>query len=344
MKCAKCGNEIGVGEANCSRCGALGPRLHPAFARAEESYVELRRRFDAGTLPADQFKAAVEAQIVDHDRRYWMLGVDSGKWYVHDGKDWSVVDAPLDPTPASAAAAADAPARPRRPGGELAKRPLHFIWIADCSGSMAVDGKIQALNNAVREAIPHMQSVCRENPNAQVLVRALAFSDGARWHIAQPTPVEEFRWTDLGANGITDMGKALGMVADELHIPPMTDRALPPVLVLISDGRPTDDFAEGLAALMREPWGVKAARVAIAIGEDADSEILQAFIGSTGLQPLQANDPEALVSHIKWVSTAVLKAASMPASQSADGSVAKGNVPIPIPAAAAKTPAAGDVW
>ena len=32
----------------------------------------------------------------------------------------------------------------KRPGGELATRPLHFIWIADGSGSMAADGKIQA--------------------------------------------------------------------------------------------------------------------------------------------------------------------------------------------------------
>ena len=39
----------------------------------------------------------------------------------------------------------------KRPGGELATRPLHFIWIADCSGSMSVDGKIQALNTAIRD-------------------------------------------------------------------------------------------------------------------------------------------------------------------------------------------------
>jgi hypothetical protein len=25
------------------------------------------------------------------------------------------------------------------PGGELSARPLHFIWIADCSGSMSYD-------------------------------------------------------------------------------------------------------------------------------------------------------------------------------------------------------------
>ena len=45
----------------------------------------------------------------------------------------------------------------KRPGGELAARQLHFIWIADCSGSMGVDGKIEALNNAIDEAVPHMR-------------------------------------------------------------------------------------------------------------------------------------------------------------------------------------------
>ena len=64
----------------------------------------------------------------------------------------------------------------RRPGGELATRPLHFIWITDCSGSMKSHGKIQALNTAIREATPHMQKVADENPNAEVLVRALKFS------------------------------------------------------------------------------------------------------------------------------------------------------------------------
>ena len=40
-----------------------------------------------------------------------------------------------------------------RPGGELSSRPLHFMWICDCSGSMNMDGKIQALNN-------HSRSYC----------------------------------------------------------------------------------------------------------------------------------------------------------------------------------------
>lgn len=231
----------------------------------------------------------------------------------------------------------------KRPGGELSSRPLHFIWIADCSGSMAGE-KIQQLNTAIREAIPHMQSVADENPNAEVLVRAVKFSDGAQWHISQPTPIADFKWNDLSAGGLTDMGKALRLVSEQLKIPPMTDRALPPVLVLISDGQPTDDFTGGLKALMDLPWGKKAVRVAIAIGRDADLDVLQKFIGHTELQPLQANNPEQLVKCIRWVSTAVLKAASSPPSQGNTGGSPVVNVPIPVVPNVGGPTTAGDVW
>jgi uncharacterized protein YegL len=203
---------------------------------------------------------------------------------------------------------------------------------------MEQDGKIQALNTAIREAIPHMRKVAEDNPNAQVLVRAVKFSNGAQWHISQPTPVADFAWTDLAAEGETDMGKALQLVAEQLKMPPMSERALPPVLVLVSDGQPTDDFEAGLRALMNEPWGKKAVRIAISIGRDADAEVLQRFIGNTELKPLAANSPEALVRHIKWASTAVLKSASSPAA-GADTPAGAGATPaVPIPTVA---PAAG---
>ena len=233
----------------------------------------------------------------------------------------------------------------RRPGGELSTRPLHFIWMADCSGSMKVDGKIQALNNAIREAIPHMRKVADDNPNAQVLVRAIKFSSSAQWHVDPAVPVGQFTWQDLTADGVTDMGHALEMLAGQMKIPPMTDRALPPVLVLISDGQPTDDFEGGLKELMDQPWGTKAVRIAISIGEDADDEILQKFIGTPEIRPLQANNPEALVKHIKWVSTAVLKSASAPASQTMDTGSPIINVPVPKPPQEDESPIdAGDVW
>ena len=230
---------------------------------------------------------------------------------------------------------------PKLPGGPIANRPLHFIFLADCSTSMS-GGKIQALNHAIREAIPHMREVAKGNPNAEVLVRAIRFSAGAQWHVSQATNVDEFEWTDLSAYGMTDMGRALLLVTEALKISSMPERALPPVLVLVSDGQPTDDFKGGLQALMAEPWGKKAVRLAIAIGEDADTGVLQDFIGHTEIQPLQANNAEDLVNYIRWASTAVLQAASAPASQA---SSAPAGVNVPLPSPPPPGPAdANDVW
>jgi len=224
-----------------------------------------------------------------------------------------------------------------RPGGELATRPLHFIYICDCSGSMAGD-KIQALNNGVKEAYPAMKDAAEQNPNAQVLVRALKFSNGAEWVIEAPTPVENFRWVDLDADGVTDMGKA-----DQLKIPPMNDRALPPVLVLISDGQPTDDFETGLSKLMGQPWGKRAVRIGIAVGKDADTDVLMKFIGNPELKPIEVHNAPELVRQIRWVSTAVLKAASQPPSQTPDQKLTS-NVPLPPPLEPISDVDIHDVW
>jgi len=240
------------------------------------------------------------------------------------------------------------------PNVRLASRPLHFIYLCDCSGSMEAQGKIQSLNQAIRQSLPGMAAVARDNPEARVLVRALRFADRAAWHIASPTPVEELHWNDLQAGGVTALGEALELLAAELRSPPMEQRALPPVLVLISDGQPTDDFEAGLAALMAEPWARKAVRLAIAMGHDADEEVLQRFIGpGTGLalprgevpgasgemprhpvgrsprRPLQASNATTLARYIQWASTAVVGAASTSASRIGGGEEEGQNVPLP---------------
>jgi uncharacterized protein YegL len=201
----------------------------------------------------------------------------------------------------------------KRPGGEISSRPLHFIWIVDCSGSMMGE-KIQSLNYAIRQTIPDMCQAAQENPNAQLLIRAVKFSQGASWHIANPTPIEEFEWIDLEADGVTDMGKAFELVSEQLQMPPMPERALPPVLVLLSDGQPTDQYRKSLEKLLALPWGKKAVKIAIAIGQDADLEVLRDFVNNKELPVLQANNPQALIKYIKWAST-VAKQVSTPNSK-----------------------------
>ena len=200
----------------------------------------------------------------------------------------------------------------KRPGAELVSRPLHFFWVVDCSGSMFGE-KMGTVNNAIQEAVPEMQEAAEGNPNAQLLVRTLKFSSGASWVNPDPVKVEEFVWEDLVAIGVTDMGKAFELLAGELTIPPMSDRALPPVIVLLSDGRPTDNYKPALTKLLALPWGKKAVRIAISIGQDADNDVLAEFTGSPDLV-LQANNATALTKMIKWAST-VASVVSAPSSR-----------------------------
>lgn len=199
-----------------------------------------------------------------------------------------------------------------RPGGPLAALPLHFVWIADCSGSMAAQGKMASLNHAAREAVPHMRKVAQENPNASVLVRVLTFSTGASWVVAEPTPVKYFQWPELSAitGGLTDLGSALALLAREMRADTMPARALPPVLVLLTDGLPTDAFAAGLDALLDEPWGARSVRIAVGIGRDLDVDTLRRFINDPDIPPLKAGNAEQLVRYVQWASSHVLNAAS----------------------------------
>jgi uncharacterized protein YegL len=197
-----------------------------------------------------------------------------------------------------------------RPGSVLSQRPLHFFVLADCSGSMAADGKMRALNNAMRETIPHLVDVADANPHAQVLVRVLAFSTGARWHVEEPTPIERFAWEDLSADGYTDLGAALSLLSEQLRTPPMEERALPPAIVLVSDGMPTDDHRRALNALLDEPWGARSVRLAVGIGRDADREMLDGFVSSEDLGAVTANNPEQLAHMIRWASVHASRAAS----------------------------------
>jgi uncharacterized protein YegL len=223
----------------------------------------------------------------------------------------------------------------------MASRPLHFIWLLDCSGSMGVNGKISQLNYAIREAVPEMRKAADDNPGADLLVRAITFSSGAAWHLADPTPVHDFTWEDVYPTSTTDLGAALRLASEALRTPPMPGRALRPVLALVSDGLPTDDWRSGLRAVDATPWGKRAVRVAIGIGEDADKDMLKEFLANPEQEPLRVKNPKQLVAAIRWASTVAVMNASTPVLD-------KDQRPAPstdhLPTLTAGTAHESDVW
>lgn len=194
---------------------------------------------------------------------------------------------------------------------DIARRQLHVILALDCSGSMRGD-RIASLNYALRMALPELRNVADDNPEIDVRVRVLRFASDASWITSDAVPVRDFVWTDLVADGETHLGDALSLIASVLGNDAMPGRQLPPVVVIASDGYPTDDFEAGFKAFFAADHAGSAIRLAIAIGSDADTDILQQFIRHPTMKPLRANNAAALVEHIKWATTAPVKAASSP--------------------------------
>ncbi len=197
-------------------------------------------------------------------------------------------------------------------GPRLTRKPLHMFWLLDVSGSMGVDGKIAALNEAMREAVASTRAAAVENPGVQVLVRAITFAHDAGWHTGIPTDIAEFEWTDVVAveRGTTEVGRALSLAVAAIREVSQTGRGLPPALILVSDGKPTDlkvpSYGAALRELAEEPWGRKASRMAVGIGRDADMAALHRFIGHDEIYPLSAANAAELRHYLRWASTAVV--------------------------------------
>jgi len=222
------------------------------------------------------------------------------------------------------------------PDGQVVRKKLHFFWIADCSDSMR-GKKIATLNQAIREAIPEVQKAVASYPQVEIQMRAIKFSDEASWHVGpEPVPLEQFVWPELETSGLTATAKALRILETELSIERMPRRGLPPVCILVSDGFCTDsreEYDAAIADLAKIPWGVKAVRLAIAIGDESDyneTELLK-FVNQDQIGLLKAHSPEELVSYIKWASVSASVASSRGRSRGTGAVDETSNVTIDSP-------------
>ncbi len=72
------------------------------FKKSEDEYFRLRGQLATGHITREEFERALHELVVqDAQARYWMLGADSGKWYVHEGKDWVEAKPPGAATPSA---------------------------------------------------------------------------------------------------------------------------------------------------------------------------------------------------------------------------------------------------
>lgn len=186
---------------------------------------------------------------------------------------------------------------------KIARRTMVLFFLVDTSGSMCGE-KIGSLNDAIRETVPDLKDLSDGNPDAAIKIAVLQFDTDVRWLYPQPVESENFRWNDLQAGGLTSLGGALRELESKLHKTEYMQEAAgsyAPVIILLSDGGPTDDFASALGKIKQNDWFRHAIKVAIAVGNDADKNVLAQFTGNSEAV-IEVHNKSALKAIIKFVS------------------------------------------
>lgn len=165
----------------------------------------------------------------------------------------------------------------------IPRRKMTLFFVIDTSGSMA-GSKIGSVNDAIENVLPMISEISDENPDAEINVAALEFSTGIHWLYDEPKEAKDFIWQKVEADGLTSLGEACEELNKKLSrnggFMSSTSGCFAPAIILLSDGGPTDNFEAGMRTLQGNSWFKNAIKVAIAIGDDADKDVLKQFTGS----------------------------------------------------------------
>lgn len=156
-----------------------------------------------------------------------------------------------------------------------------LVLVLDCSGSMLEESKIHLLN----EGLKTLEVELKADPIAARCGRVLVVSFGGDNNVelmGDWTDAMDFTPPSLMAGGLTPLGAAMRCALDEIENQKGQMRSAGvsykrPIVMLLSDGEPTDDWQQVAAECKNAESGHKVNIMPIGIGGQANRGILGAF-------------------------------------------------------------------
>ena len=180
-------------------------------------------------------------------------------------------------------------------------RRLPVYLLLDTSGSMMGE-PIEAVKNGVQT----MVSALRQDPYAleTAFLSIITFNSSA----SQPVPLTEltsFQTPSIDASGTTSLGAALSLLAQRAEVEVNKTTAeqkgdWKPIVFIMTDGMPTDDWQKGLSDFQKQRWGMV---VACAAGQAVDTTILKQI--TEVVVKLDTADSSSFKAFFKWVSASI---------------------------------------
>jgi len=180
-------------------------------------------------------------------------------------------------------------------------RRLPVYLLLDTSGSMSGE-PIEAVKNGVQVMI----SSLRQNPQAieTACISVISFDASAR-QLVPLTDLASFQMVDLKATGTTSLGEALKLVSQciDNEVVKTSDTKKgdwKPLVFIMTDGIPTDDWQSGLAEFKKRKT---AFTVACAAGSKADTGVLKQI--TDNVVSLDTADSQSIGKFFTWVTASI---------------------------------------
>ncbi len=209
------------------------------------------------------------------------------------------------------------------PNEAMPKKLLPIIYVIDASGSMEADGNITKVNEAIKDTMDILKEKAAENADAEILIGALKFATGAEWVFDGLLSTDDFYWNDIQAGGMTYLGDALEklnakMSRSEFFADKIGYKC--PVVIFMSDGYPNDpgdSWRKSLEKIRQNKWFANSIKIAMAVGGDADTNVLIEVIGNNPEGLIEIKNTEKLKELIVAVSLTASKIGSVSRPQDA---------------------------